>query len=54
MANNDNIKSCETPGKQDYSMSTISIPNHHLQCIESTPSSKLNFNMPKILPTVGK
>ena len=52
--NNDDIQSCETPKSQNYSISTISTPNHHPQHITSTSSSTLNFNTPTILPQVGK
>ena len=40
--------------KINYSIQTISTPNHHSQRISSTSSSILNFNTPTILPPVGK
>ena len=54
ITNNDDIQSCETAKKQNYSIPTISTPNHHSQRIASTSSSRLNFNTPTILPPVGK
>ena len=54
ITNNDDIQSCETAKKQNYSIPTISTPNHHSQRIASTSSSRLNLNTPTILPPVGK
>ena len=54
ITNNDDIKSCETARKQNYSIPTISTPNHLTQRIATTSSSVLNFNIRTILPTVGK
>ena len=54
ITNNDDIQSCEKPRKQNYSIPTISTPNHHSQRISSTSSSILNLNTPTILPPVGK
>ena len=54
ITNNDNIQSCETAKKQNYSIPTISTPNHHSQRIASTSSSRLNLNTPTILTPVGK
>ena len=51
---NDNIQSCETQKKQNYSIPTISTPNHHTQRIATTPSSILSLNTPTILPKIGK
>ena len=34
--NNDDIQSCDTQEEQNYSISTISAPNHHSQRIVST------------------
>ena len=52
--NNDDIQSCDTARKQNYSIPTISTPNHNNERIDTTPSSILNLNTPTILPTVGK
>ena len=49
---NYDIQSCETKKKRNYSISTISKPNHHSQYIDSTSSSILNVNTPMILPPV--
>ena len=54
ITNNDDIKSCETAKKQNYSIPTISTPNHHTQSIATTYSGILNLNTPTILPPVGK
>ena len=54
ITNNDKIQSCETAKKQNYSITTISTPNHHTQPIANTSSSRLNLNTPTILPLVGK
>ena len=40
--------------ENNYSIPTISTPNHHKQRITTTYSSILNLNTPKILPPVGK
>ena len=40
--------------KTNYSITTISTPNHHTQPIANTSSSRLNLNTPTILPLVGK
>ena len=39
---------------KNYSIPTISTPNHHTQRIDTTSSSILNFNTPTILSPVGK
>ena len=54
ITNNDNIKSCETPQKQNYIISTISTPDRCSQYIASTSSSRLDFNTSTVLPPVGK
>ena len=54
ITNNDKTQTCETPEKLNYSIPTISTPNHHSQRIATTISSILSFNMPAILPPVGK
>ena len=51
---NEDIQSCETAKKQNYSIPTISTPNHHSQRIATTPSSRFNSHTPTILPPVGK
>ena len=40
--------------QNNYSITTISTPNHHKQRIDTTSSSILNLNTPMILPPVGK
>ena len=40
--------------KTNYSIATISTPNHHTQHIYTTSSSILNLNTPMILPMAGK
>ena len=40
--------------KQNFSIPTISTPNHHKQRISATSSSISNLNTPTVLPTVGK
>ena len=54
ITDNDDIQSCETAKKQNYSIPTISTPNHPSQNISTTSSIILNFNKPTILPPVGK
>ena len=54
ITNNDNIQSCETARKKNYSIPTISTPNHHTQLITTTSSSILSLNTPTIVPPVGK
>ena len=54
ITNNDDIQSCETHRKQNYSIPTISTPNNYSQLIDTTSSIRLNFNTPTILPPVGK
>ena len=54
ITNNDDIQSCETARKQNYSIPKFSTPNHHTQRIATTSSSILNLNTPTILPPVGK
>ena len=54
ITNNDDIQSCETPKTQNYSIPTISTPNHHSQRIATISSSRLNLHTPTILPPVGK
>ena len=51
---NDDIQSCETAKKQNYSIPTISTHNHHSQRIATTSSSILNLHTSTILPPVGK
>ena len=51
---NDDVQSCETAKKNDYSIPTISTPNHHTQRIATTSSTILNLNTPMILPPVVK
>ena len=51
---NDDIQSCETAKKQNYSIPTISTPDHHSQLIATTYLSILNLHNPKILPSVRK
>ena len=53
ITNNDDIQSCETP-KKNYSIPTISTPDHHSQRIDTTSLSILNLHTPMILPPVGK
>ena len=53
ITNNDNIQYCET-AKTNYSIPTISTPNHRSQYIATTSSSILHFNTSTILPPVGK
>ena len=54
ITNNDDIQSCETERKQNFSIPTISTTNHHTQRIANTSSSILNLNTPTIIPLVGK
>ena len=54
ITNNDNIQSCETQKKQNYSIPTTSTPNHHSQCIATTSMSMFNLHKSAILPPVGK
>ena len=54
ITNNGNIQYFETERKYNYSIPTISTPNHHTQRIANTSSSILNLNTPTILPPVGK
>ena len=54
ITNNDDIQSCETKKEQNYNISTVSTPNNHSQRIDSTSSSRFNYNTPMILPPVGK
>ena len=51
---NDDVQSCETSRKQDYSIPTTSTPNHHTQRFDTTSASILNLHTPTILPPVGK
>ena len=52
--NNDNIQSCETARKQNYSIPTTSNHNHHSQRLDTTSASILHLHTPMILPPVGK
>ena len=54
ITNNDDIQSCETSRKQNYSIPTTSTPNHHAQYINTTSASILNLHTHTILPPVGK
>ena len=54
ITNNDGIQSCETARKQNYSIPTTSIPNHHAQCISTTSASMLNVHTPTGLTPVGE
>ena len=54
ITSNNDTQSCETAKKLNYSIPTISTPNHHSQRIATTSSSRLNFNTPTILLLVGK
>ena len=54
ITNNEEIQSCETHKKKNYSIQTISTHNHHTQGIATTSSGILNLNTPTILPQVGK
>ena len=49
ITNNYDIQSCETPKKRNYSIPTISTPNHHTQRITTTSSSILNLNTPTMI-----
>ena len=51
---NDDIQSCEAAKKQNYSIPTISTPNHPSKYIATTSSSRLNFNTSTILPPFSK
>ena len=54
ITNNYDIQSCKIVRKQNYSIPTISTPNHHVQQIAYTPGSILNLHTRTILPRVGK
>ena len=54
IANNDDIQSCETQRKQNYSILTTSTPNHHAQRIAATSVNLLNLHTTKKLIPVGK
>ena len=54
ITNNDNVQSCETSRKENYSIPTISTRNHHTQRIYTKSSSILNLKTPTILPPVDK
>ena len=54
ITNNDNIKSCDTARKQNYSIPTASTPNHHAQRIATTSASMLDLHQTMILPPVGR
>ena len=53
ITNNDDIKSCETPGK-NYRIPTTSTHNHHALHIGATSLILINLNTPTNLPLVGK
>ena len=54
ITNNEDIQSCETAKKRNYSIPIISTPNHHTQRLATTLSIILNLNTPMILPPVSK
>ena len=54
ITNNDDVQYFETEGKNNYSIPTTSIPNHHTQLFDTTSESILNLHTPTILPPVGK
>ena len=54
ITNNYDIQSCETVIKQNYSIPTISTPNHHAQLFAATSVNFLNFHTTTILSPVGK
>ena len=54
IANNDNIQSCGTAIKQNYSIPTTSNTNHYAQIISTTSASMLNLHTTTILTLVGK
>ena len=52
--NNDNIQSCETPRKKNYSIPTTSTTNQHAKLIVDTSVSLLNLHTATKFPSVGK
>ena len=54
ITNNDNINSCETPRKQNYSIPTTSTPKHHAQSIGAMPVRPFNLHTTVKLPPLGK
>ena len=54
ITNNDNIQYFDTARKENYSIQTISTPNHYTKIVATTSSSILNIYTPKILPPVSK
>ena len=54
ISNNNDIQSCETPIKENYSIPTTSTRNHHAQRIDTIYTSILNLHRTMRLPSVGK
>ena len=54
ITNNDNIQSCETPRKKNYSIKNTSTQNPYAQIIVTMSVSLLNLNTTGKLPPVGK
>ena len=52
--NKNEIQSCETVRKENYSIPTTSTPNNHAQRIAATSLSLLNLHKTTILPPVRK
>ena len=54
ITNNDDIQSCETQRKRNYSIPTTSTSNHHAQRIAVTSVNFLNLHTTAKLSPVGK
>ena len=50
ITNNDDIKSCDTEVRKNYSIPTTSTPNYYSQRIDTTSASILNLHTTTILP----
>ena len=53
LKNNDDLHSCETPIKKNYSIQTTSTKNHYAQHISALSVILLHLNTPTNLPPVG-